>query len=118
MFSYKENTMENKESVFGHDCPHCIGVCDRITARSQEDRKALSNRLNRIVGQINGINRMLQENTYPPKILVQVSAASAALNSFSKELFKDFVSSCVAEHLKTGDTEVLDDMTETLKKML
>ena len=81
-------------------------------------KEALSNRLNRIVGQINGINRMLQENTYPPKILVQVSAASAALNSFSKELFKDFVSSCVAEHLKTGDTEVLDDMTETLKKML
>ncbi len=110
--------MNNNENDFGQKCPHCIGVCDKITGRSQEDKKLLSNRLNRIIGQLNGINRMIQEDEYPPKIMIQTSAAAAALSSFTKEVFTDFTKTCVLAHLKEGDSEVLDECMVTLKKML
>ena len=110
--------MEDKDNAFGLNCPHCSGVCDKITGRSQEDKKLLSNRLNRIIGQLNGINRMIQEDAYSPKILIQISAASSALNSLSKEIIIDFISTCVTEHLKDGDTEILEELKITLKKLL
>ena len=60
--------------------------CHKTKERSQEEYKSLQNRLNRIEGQVRGIRNMLEKDAYCPDILVQVAAACAALNSFSKEL--------------------------------
>ena len=60
--------------------------CHKTKERSQEEYKSLQNRLNRIEGQVRGIRNMLEKDAYCPDILVQVAAAGAALNSFSKEL--------------------------------
>ncbi|MBO5911981.1 MAG: metal-sensing transcriptional repressor, partial [Clostridia bacterium] len=60
--------------------------CHKIKVRSDEEYRALINRLNRIEGQIRGIKGMVEKSAYCPDILVQVAAVNAALNAFNKEL--------------------------------
>ena len=64
-------------------CPECT---HQIKKRTEEETKLMINRLNRIEGQVRGIRRMVENNAYCPDILIQVSAITAALNSFNKVL--------------------------------
>ena len=75
-------------------------------------------RLNRIEGQIKGIKNMLENNAYCTDILVQTSAASAALNSFSKELLSNHMRTCVANNIKSGNDEIIDEFLSTLQKLM
>jgi len=95
---------------------HC--ECHKTKVRSPEELKCLSNRLSRIEGQVRGLQDMLQKDAYCPDILVQVSAVSAALNSFSKELLASHIRTCVADGIRQGDDEVIDELVCVLQKMM
>lgn len=86
--------------------------------RSQDEQKALMNRLSRIEGQIAGIKKMLEKNAYCTDILIQVSAAAAALNSFNKELLANHIKTCVADHIRQGDDSVIEELLDTLHKLM
>ena len=76
------------------------------------------NRLNRIEGQIRGIKGMLEENAYCTDVLIQSQAAVAALNSFNKELLANHIHTCVADHIRQGDDDVIDELVSTLHKLM
>ena len=76
------------------------------------------NRLSRIEGQVRGIKRMVEENAYCPDILVQVSAANAALNSFNKVLLAEHIRTCVAEDIREGNEETIDELVLVLQKLM
>ena len=76
------------------------------------------NRLNRIEGQIRGIKGMLEKNAYCTDILVQVSAVNAALNSFNRKLLADHIKTCVAEDIRNGKDDTIDDLVTTLQKLM
>ena len=61
---------------------------------------------------------MLQNDAYCIDILVQVSAATAALNSFSKELLATHIKTCVAENIRQGNNEVVDELVCVLQKLM
>lgn len=92
--------------------------CTRKKERSEEEKKLLENRLNRIEGQIKGIKNMLQNDAYCPEILVQVSAVNAALNAFNRELLSEHLHSCVVTDIQNGNAEAVDEFTVLLKKLL
>lgn len=92
--------------------------CERIKIRDEEDKKALSNRLSRIEGQIRGIRSMVERDAYCADILIQVSAVTAALGSFSKELLGEHIRTCVANDVKNGNGEKLDELIELLGKIM
>ena len=92
--------------------------CHKTKPRSPQEQKQLTNRLSRIEGQVRGLRDMLQADAYCPDILVQVSAVSAALNSFSKELLATHIRTCVADGIRQGDDEVIDELVTTLQKMM
>ena len=69
-------------------------------------------------GQIRGIKGMLEKNAYCTDILVQVSAVNAALNSFNKELLANHIKTCVAEDIRNGKDETIDDLVATLQKLM
>ena len=92
--------------------------CCRRKERSPEEYKALLNRLNRIEGQIRGIRGMLEKDAYCVDILVQVAAANAALNSFSRELLAQHIGSCVADDLRAGSDEKLEELLRLLPKLM
>ena len=81
-------------------------------------KKALMNRLNRIEGQIRGIRKMVEEDAYCPDILIQASAANSAMNSFSKELLAAHVRGCVADDIREGNDETIDELVTVLRKLM
>lgn len=86
--------------------------------RSQDELKALINRLNRIEGQIRGIKKMVETDAYCTDILIQVSAANAALNAFNKELLANHIRTCVADDIKNGKDSTIDELVVTLQKLM
>ena len=86
--------------------------------RTPEEYKRLCNRLSRIEGQIRGIRRMLDESAYCPDILTQAAAANAALNAFSRELLSQHIRSCVVNDLQNGKDETVDELLETMQKLM
>ena len=96
-------------------CPHCSG---RHKKRSEEERKKLVTRLKKVEGQIRGIEKMVEEDAYCPDILIQVSAINAALNSFNKVLLANHIRTCVAEDIREGKDETIDELVATLQKLM
>ena len=92
--------------------------CCQKKVRNEKEIKNLMNRLNRIEGQIRGIKRMLEEDAYCIDIINQVSAANCALNSFTKVILANHIKSCVAEDVKEGSEEKLDELVKTLQKLM
>ena len=83
-----------------------------------KEYKSLINRLNRIEGQIRGIKGMIERDAYCTDILVQSAAVSAAVNAFNKELLANHIKSCVAEDIRAGKDEVIDELVVTLQKLM
>lgn len=96
------------------ECPQCY----KTKKRTDEEYKALVNRLSRIEGQIRGIKGMLEKNAYCPDILIQVAAANAALNSFNKELLANHIKTCVAQDIRDGKNETIDELVTVLQKLM
>lgn len=92
--------------------------CCRHKKRSEEEYKSLIHRLNRIEGQIRGIRGMVEKDVYCADILVQVAAANSALNAFSRELLSQHVRTCVADNLRAGSDEKLDELLKLLPKLM
>ncbi|RDU24882.1 metal-sensing transcriptional repressor [Anaerosacchariphilus polymeriproducens] len=80
--------------------------------------KDLITRLNRIEGQVRGVKNMVEEERYCVDILTQVSAIQAALNSFNKNLLANHIKSCVVEDIKSGNHEVVDELCNTIQKLM
>ncbi len=93
-------------------------MTERKKIRSEEEKKKLIKRLKLAEGQIRGIQNMIENNAYCPEILTQVSAVSAALNSFNKELLTCHIRSCVREDIQNNDEEAIDEFVRTLQKLM
>ncbi len=92
--------------------------CGKTKERTTDEKKALMNRLSRIEGQVRGIKNMLENDAYCTDIIVQVAAINAALNSFNKELLANHIKTCVTDDIKAGKTETVDDLLNTLQKLM
>ena len=92
--------------------------CQKTTDRSEEERKKLIHRLNRIEGQIRGIRGMIEKNAYCADILIQSSAVNAAVNAFNRELLANHIRGCVARDIRQGKDEVIDELVVTMQKLM
>ena len=92
--------------------------CHKTKERSDKEYRDLLNRLNRIEGQVRGIKGMVEKDAYCTDILVQVAAVNAALNSFNKVLLSNHIRTCVADDIRAGKDEVVDELVVTLQKLM
>ena len=112
MIDIMEVSVKNKEQL------DCVCASGKHKERDKEELKSLMNRLKRIEGQVRGVEGMLESGAYCTDILVQVSAITSALNSFNKVLLANHVKTCVAEDIRQGKDEVIDELLETLQKLM
>lgn len=96
-------------------CCHCS---QRKKERSPEEYKKLIHRLNRIEGQIRGIKGMVENDAYCPDILIQSAAVNAAINAFNKELLANHIRTCIADDIRNGKDEAIDELVVTLQKLM
>lgn len=92
--------------------------CCRTKSRDDSEKKALLNRLSRIEGQIRGISKMVDDDAYCIDIITQINAASGALSGLTKVLLEEHIRTCVADDVREGRTEKLEELTETLRKLM
>lgn len=92
--------------------------CLKHKHREEKEYRDLIHRLNRIEGQVRGIRSMVEEERYCVDIITQVSAISSALNAFNKALLSQHIKTCVADNIRNGNDEVIDELCETLKKLM
>ena len=92
--------------------------CHKTKQRTEEEIRALQNRLSRIEGQVRGVRGMVERDAYCVDILTQVAAITAALNAFNRELLAEHIRTCVAHDLKEGKDGTVEELVETVKKMM
>lgn len=105
----RQEQMENQE---GCEC------CHKTKERSKKEYKDLTNRLNRIEGQIRGIKGMVERDAYCADVLTQVAAASAALNSFTRVLLSNHIKTCVTRDILEGKDETVEELLVILRKLM
>lgn len=97
------------------ECPHCEHR--KATPRGEAELKQLKNRISRMVGQLNGIGKMLDENRYCGDILTQVAAVESALQSFGYIILQNHMETCVVEEIRKGNDSVVEEAVELVKKL-
>lgn len=108
--------MADIENKVGNE--KCCCCEERHKERSQEEVTRLIHRLNRIEGQVRGIRGMVERGVYCPDILVQAAAVNAAINAFNKELLSNHIRTCVAQDIRDGKDESVDELVATLQKLM
>lgn len=91
---------------------------EKTKKRPDQENRDLMNRLKRIEGQVRGIQGMLEKEAYCTDVLMQVAAVNAALNSFSKALLDSHIRTCVAENIRAGNDEVIEELVILLQKLM
>ena len=84
--------------------------------RSQNEKKLIINRLNRINGQIKGITNMVENDAYCNDVLVQLSAVKNSIKSLSSHILENHLYTCVTNDLENGDLETIDELISLFKR--
>ncbi len=92
--------------------------CHKTKQRGEDEYKGLINRLSRIEGQIRGIKSMVENDAYCTDILTQSAAVTAAMNAFNRELLSNHIRTCVSDGIRNGDDEVIEELLDTLRKLM
>lgn len=90
--------------------------CDKETHRTENEKKLLNNRLNRIEGQIKGVKKMISEDAYCNDILVQLSAIENSVKSLSNLLLEKHLYTCIARDLENGKIDTIDEIVSLFKR--
>lgn len=85
------------------------------TPRSAELQADVQKRLNRAIGQLNGVKAMIDENRYCGDVLTQLSAAESAIRRVRELLLKEHMETCVVEEVQAGNTEVIDEVLNLMR---
>ncbi len=92
--------------------------CEKSTMRSDDEKKKLIHRLNRIEGQVRGIRGMIENDAYCTDVLIQSAAVNSAVNSFNRELIASHIKGCVTRDIRDGKDDVVDELVLTLQKLM
>ena len=90
--------------------------CCKKKIRNEEDKKKIITRINKIKGQLDGINKMIDEDRYCPDILIQLSAIDSALKSLSTIILDEHLHTCLINSIKNGDESAIDEVTDLFKR--
>ena len=104
--------MEENKREMGQCCHR-----HKATPRGEKELRQLQNRLKRMIGQLNGIQKMLDDNRYCGEILIQVAAVESALQSFGYLVLQDHLETCVVEEIQKGNTQIVEEAVELIKKL-
>lgn len=107
--------MGTKHVVEKQSCHHCEY---KSSPRSNELKSGVSRRINRAIGQLNGIKTMIDEDRYCGDVLIQLAAVESAVKAISREVMQDHLESCVVDRIQSGDTEVIDEVMDLFKRFM
>ncbi len=90
--------------------------CHKKTHRTESEKKTVINRINRIEGQLNGIKRMINEDTYCNDVLIQLSAIENSIKSLSNHILENHLHSCITRDFENGEIKAIDEVIDLFKR--
>lgn len=95
-----------------NECKH------KHTPRSVELQADVTKRLNRAIGQLNGVKAMIEENRYCGDVLTQLAAAESAVRRVSEMVLQEHMRTCVVEEIRNGNDDVVDEAMTLIHRFL
>ncbi len=96
------------------DC--CCKNENKIKIRTDEEKKQIISRMNKICGQMNGIKEMVLNDRYCDDILIQLSAVDKSIKSLANLILDKHMHSCLIENINSGNYEVIDEIVDLFKR--
>ena len=90
--------------------------CNKKKIRNLEEKKLLVNRMNRLVGQMNGVRKMIEEDRYCDDILIQLSAVNKAIKAVANNILDNHMHTCLIENIQNGQFEIVDEIVDLFKR--
>ncbi len=94
----------------------CRCTSSKIKIRTEEDKKKIINRIQRLIGQMNGVKNMIEDNRYCDDVLIQLAAIDKAIKSLANVILEDHMHSCLIENIQNGNVEVVDEIVDLFKR--
>lgn len=86
------------------------------TKRSDEDKNKLVTRINKLIGQMNGIKKMIEDDRYCDNILIQLSAIDKSIKSLANVILDNHMHTCLIENIENGNYEVINEIIDLFKR--
>lgn len=90
--------------------------CQKTKLRTVEEKKTLITRMNRLIGQMNGINKMIEDDRYCDDILIQLSAVDKGIKALANVLLDNHMHTCLVNNIKEGNTAIIDEVVDLFKR--
>ncbi len=90
--------------------------CNKKTKRGTDEKKLITNRLNRISGQINGIKKMIENDAYCNDVLIQLKAVESSTQSLSNHILENHLYNCVTRDLENGELDTINELISLFKR--
>lgn len=99
----------------------CCSNCNKNekyknTKRSDEDKNKLVTRINKLIGQMNGIKKMIEDDRYCDDILIQLSAIDKSIKSLANVILDNHMHTCLIENIENGNYEVVNEIIDLFKR--
>ncbi len=88
----------------------------KMKTRSEEEKKTLKTRLNKIIGQMNGVKKMIDDDRYCEDILIQLSAIDRSVKSLADVMLESHMHSCLINDIQNGEYQIVDEVIGLFKK--
>ena len=104
-----KHTHIHDDGSHGHDHGHI---------HSEEHTKAVLNRMSRIIGHMESTRRMVEDGRDCSEVLIQLSAIESAINSVSRVILKEHLSTCVIDAVKNDDVDTIEELNKAIDKFI
>lgn len=117
-----EHDVSNEDIIFTIESDnkfHVTSIEDgsfKIVPRQNDKKNKLVNRMKRLIGQMNGITKMIEDDRYCDDILIQLSAVDKSIKSLANTILDEHIHTCLLESIKQEKYEVLDEITQLFRR--
>lgn len=85
---------------------------------SDEDKKAVINRISRAAGHLEKVKNMVENDADCSDVLIQLAAVKAALNNTGKLILKNHIDHCIVEAVENDDLEAIKNLDDAIDKFI
>ena len=102
-----------------HEHTHADGTVHcHSHAHTHQNTKTVRNRLARVIGHLQAVDRMVEEGRDCAEVLIQLAAIRSAINNICKIILKDHMDHCVIDAMRVGDTETLEELNKAIDLLM
>ena len=83
---------------------------------SPEEKKRQLNRLSRVIGHLQHVKRMIEEDQDCADVLMQLSASRSALTGLGKEIINEHIAHCITHAVQDGDMDAIEEFQKAIEK--